>query len=102
MPSRPRAPDEPYELLKAFRELFEDRLYNHRKSTLGDYVASRFYEDLLSTDKSPKLVERINAGERVVNAKNVMTGKKARRGDGTFGELVPVAGPVTLPDAKSP
>jgi len=33
--------------------------------------------------------------ERVVNMRNVMTGKPARRGDGTFGELVPAAVAVT-------
>jgi hypothetical protein len=29
--------------------------------------------------------------ERVVNVRNIMTGKPGRRGDGTFGELVPAA-----------
>src|SRR5207253_9378489 len=52
-------------------------------------------EDLAAIDKSVKLVERVQRHERVVNMKNVMTGKPARRGDGTFGELVPAAVAVT-------
>src|SRR5207248_3482895 len=74
-----------------FRGLFEGKPYRHRASNLGDLVASQIYEDLISLDKSAKLVERVQHHERVVNLKNLMTGKPGRRGDGTFGELVPSA-----------
>jgi hypothetical protein len=78
-------------LLKTFRGLFEGTQYLHRKSNLGDLVAIEFYEDLVSLAKSSKLPARIAAHDRVINLRNVTVGKSARRGDGTFGELVPSA-----------
>jgi hypothetical protein len=86
---------EKYALLRTFRSLFEGKPYLHRKSNLGDLVASQLYEDLVAINKSEKLVERVQHHERVVNVRNVMTGKPGRRGDGTFGELVPAAVAVT-------
>jgi hypothetical protein len=84
-----------YALLKAFRSLFEGTRYKHRKSNLGDFVASQLYEDLVVLNKSSNLVQRVRAHERVVNLRNITTGKPARRGDGTFGEIVPTAVAVT-------
>jgi hypothetical protein len=86
---------EKYALLRTFRGLFEGKPYLHRKSNLGDLVASQLYEDLVSINKSAKLVERVQHHERVVNLRNIMTGKPGRRGDGTFGELVPAAIAIT-------
>src|SRR5438045_609405 len=83
--------DEKYALLRTFRGVFEGKPYLHRKSNLGDLVASQLYEDLIEINKSAKLVERVKHHERVVNGHNIMTGKPRRRGDGTFGELVPAA-----------
>ena len=82
---------EKYALLRTFRGLFEGKAYLHRKSNLGDLVASQLYEDLVAIDKSAKLVARVKHHERVVNVRNIMTGKPGRRGDGTLGELVPAA-----------
>jgi hypothetical protein len=87
--------DENYALLRTFRSLFEGKPYRHRIANLGDLVASQLYEDLVALGKSAKLVERVQHHERVVNLKNLMTGKPARRGDGTFGELVPAAMAIT-------
>lgn len=86
---------ERYALLRTFRGLFEGSPYRHRIANLGDLVASQLYEDLVALGKSAKLVDRVQHHERVVNLKNVMTGKPSRRGDGTFGELVPAAVAVT-------
>ena len=86
---------EKYALLRTFRGLFEEKPYLHRKSNLGDLVASQLYEDLIAINKSSKLVERVQHHERVVNLRNIMTGRPGRRGDGTFGELVPAAIAVT-------
>jgi len=83
--------DENSALLRTFRGLFEGKPYRHRIANLGDLVASHLYEDLAALGKSAKLVERVEHHERVVNLKNLMTGKPGRRGDGTFGELVPAA-----------
>lgn len=87
--------EEKYALLRTFRSLFEGKPYRHRIANLGDLVASHLYEDLVTLDKSPKLTERVRHHERVVNLRNLMTGKPGRRGDGTFGELVPAAVAVT-------
>jgi hypothetical protein len=80
-----------YALLKAFRSLFQNNPYRHRNPNLGDYVASQLYEDLVALGKSSKLTDRVHSHERIVNLRNVAVGKPARRGDGTFGEIVPAA-----------
>lgn len=79
-------------LLDTFRGLFEGKPYKHRDSSLGDLVAVEFYEDLVAIGKSTKLPKRVADHDRVINLKNVVIGRKARRGDGTLGELVPMAG----------
>lgn len=84
-----------YKLLSAFRGLFEGTIYKHRDSSLGDYVASCLYEDLYRLGRSTKLRSRIEQGTRVVNAQNKTVGIARRRGDGTFGELVPAAVAIT-------
>ncbi len=78
-------------LLNTFQGLFKGTKYLHRQSNLGDLVAIEFYEDLVAIGKSAKLPARVAAHDRVINLKNVTVGKKARRGDGTLGELVPSA-----------
>lgn len=78
-------------LLDSFQGLFDGTQYLHRKSNLGDIVAAEFFEDLVAVDKSKKLAKRVESHDRVINLRNVTIGKSARRGDGTFGELVPSA-----------
>ena len=87
--------EEKYALLRTFRSLFEGKPYRHRIANLGDLVASHLYEDLVTLNKSAKLIERVRHHERVVNLRNLMTGKPGRRGDGTFGELVPAVVALT-------
>ena len=72
-----------------FRQLFEGVRYNHRASTNGDKVARCLYEDLLGVGRSRALCTRIAEHRCVVNKQNRRRGIKARRGDGTFGELIP-------------
>jgi hypothetical protein len=84
-----------YALLKAFRSLFDGTAYFHRDSSLGDKVAGFLYEDLHNLNKSPKLRQRIAGRSWVVNRQNRTVGVARRRGDGTFGELVPVAVAIT-------
>lgn len=82
-----------YALLNSFRGLFEGKPYLHRDSSLGDRVAVCLYEDLYALGKSSKFRQHVDLQERVVNAGNVTVGVNRRRGDGTFGELVPSASP---------
>lgn len=83
-----------YFLLHAFRGLFEGHEYRHRRSNLGDWVAMHFYEDLHALGRSKKYVHRVDTGQSVVNVQNRRQGIKARRGDGSFGEIVPQVDPI--------
>jgi hypothetical protein len=48
------------------------------------------YEDLIAIDRSPKLIDAVvSRRERVLNVQNKRRGVAARRGDGTFGEIIP-------------
>lgn len=87
-----------FRLLDAFRGLFDGTKYEHRRSNLGDYVASFLYEDLFALGRSPKLLERVNAARAVVNVANLTVGRQARRGDGTFGDAVPGVAALVVPD----
>lgn len=87
-----------YRLLTEFRRLFEGKIYRHRDSSQGDYVAMHLYEDLVTINRSPKLIEAaINRQDRVLNVQNKHRGVAARRGDGTFGEIIPDETPITDP-----
>jgi hypothetical protein len=87
-----------YRLLDAFRQTFEGTRYLHRNSGLGDFIAMNLYEDLYALAKSARLVSRIAQRERVVNTRNQRRGVIVRRGDGTFGEIVP--GVIAVQDPR--
>src|SRR5688500_3431000 len=55
------------------------------------------YEDLFDLGRSPKLKTRINNRETVLNSQNSRKGIKARRGDGTLGEIIPHANAIVDP-----
>jgi len=93
---RPAQPE--YRLPTEFRRLFEDKVYKHRDSSQGDFVAMHLYEDLITVNRSPKLIEAaITRKDRVLNVQNKRRGVAARRGDGTFGEIIP--GETAIADA---
>jgi hypothetical protein len=83
--------------LTEFQNLFDGKAYFHRNSSLGDFVAIHLYEDLVVLNKSDKLKTRVSTKEWVLNTANKRQGIRARRGDGTFGELVPNEMPITDP-----
>jgi hypothetical protein len=87
-----------YRLLSEFERLFSGRVYKHRVSNQGDFIAIHFYEDLFAIERSPKLATGITQRQRVVNAQNRRRGIDARRGDGTFGEIIPGVIPVLEPE----
>jgi hypothetical protein len=78
-----------YRLLEAFRGSFEGCKYIHRNQGIGNFIASHLYEDLLAVNRSPEFVSRVQADSDVVNTANRIFGRKGRRGDGTFGQLIP-------------
>jgi hypothetical protein len=69
--------------------------YRHRNSTQGDSIAVRLYEDLFDVGRSRAYVERVSSGLCVLNAQNKRHGVSARRGDGSFGEIVPNEPPAS-------
>jgi len=89
-----------YRLLTEFRGLFEGKKYEHRRSNLGDFVAMHLYEDLVSVNKSQKYVISVTDMSRVLNVQNKRKGVDARRGDGTFGELIVGEEPQVDPGYK--
>ena len=52
------------------------------------------YEDLGELGRSKKYTERIEIGISVLNTHNERRGVKARRGDGSFGEIIPTSSAV--------
>ena len=88
-----------YRLLTEFRRLFEGKIYKHRDSSQGDFVAMHLYEDLIAINRSPKLIAAaIERRDRVLNVQNKRRGIEARRGDGTFGEIIPGETPISDPE----
>jgi len=58
----------------------------------------QLYEDLVSINRSPKLNDAaIKRKDCVLNVQNKRRGVAARRGDGTFGEIIPGETPVIDP-----
>jgi hypothetical protein len=86
-----------YRLLKEFKGLFNGVKYEHRRSNLGDFVAMHLYEDLSAMRSSDKFVISATNKSRVLNASNKRRGVEARRGDGTFGELIVGEEPLVDP-----
>jgi len=57
-----------------------------------------FYEDLLTIHRSARLTEGVlGRKDRVLNVENRRRGVIARRGDGTFGEIIPGEAPIPDP-----
>jgi hypothetical protein len=54
------------------------------------------YEDLVAIRRSTKLAAAVRQRRRVLNVQNRRRGVEARRGDGTFGEIIP--GEVAIVD----
>jgi len=86
-----------FRVLDEFQGLFEGAKYRHRDSSRGDWVAQHLYEDLSALGRSREFRPRVDAREHVLNVQNKRRGIKARRGDGTFGELLPGIVPVIDP-----
>lgn len=86
-----------YRLLTEFQNLFEGKAYLHRNSSFGDFVAMHLYEDLVTLNRSTKLKSRVDSKDWVINTENKRQGVRARRGDDTFGEIVPDEKPIVDP-----
>jgi hypothetical protein len=85
-----------YRLLERFEQTFLGAPYRHRNPQLGNYIADRLFDDLLVVDPAGTYAQRVAARSRVLNPKGRSPGVTARRGDGSFGELIPNAVPVVI------
>lgn len=81
-------------LLAHFESLFRGKPYLHRVSTHGDRLAREFYEDLYLAKAMSDFSTRVDADEVAYALTNKIIGKRGRRGDGAFGEVVPYAGSI--------
>ncbi len=78
-----------FRMLDAFRALFEGKRYLHRSSGQGDRISRELYEDLYNIKRSAKFNNSVDQEIRGLNLRNIRQGVSARRGDGTFGALIP-------------
>jgi hypothetical protein len=87
-----------FRLLGEFRRLFAGHVYRHRASNQGDFVAIHLYEDLVEIRRSRRYTDAVlKRRDRVLNIQNRRRGVRARRGDATFGEIIPGETPVIEP-----
>lgn len=86
-----------YRLLERFEATFTDGPYRHRNSSLGNQVANFLYDDLYDLGKSALYGNRVDLHTRVLNRAAKSPGIRARRGDGSFGEIVPGAQAAVVP-----
>jgi hypothetical protein len=95
---RPPQVQPEFRLLAEFRRLFEGQVYRHRASNQGDFVAIHLYEDPVTINRSQRYCDAaLNRRDRVLNVQNRRRGVRARRGDATFGEIIPGETPTIEP-----
>jgi len=78
-----------FKLLAKFEQTFRDGPYLHRNSQIGNRIADYLIDDLYDLDPTSQLHRDVDNGRVALNPKGVSPGLKARRGDGSFGPIVP-------------
>jgi hypothetical protein len=78
-----------FKLLAKFEDTFRGDRYIHRNSQLGNRVADYLFDDLYDLQSDSKFRQDVDAGKVALNPKGISPGLKARRGDGSFGPVVP-------------
>lgn len=78
-----------FRLLERFEATFAEGPYLHRNSQLGNRIADFLFDDLYELDAASKFRSDVDSGRAALNPKGVSPGLKARRGDGSFGPIVP-------------
>lgn len=86
-----------YRLLIEFEALFKGKQFLHRRPNQGDWLAAQLYEDLVMLGRSTSLLKGVETHRLAINSGNKIVGMAARRGDGTFGELVPNVAAIVIP-----
>lgn len=78
-----------FRLLARFEQTFREGPYLHRDSQVGNRIADFLFDDLYLVSDSSKLRRDVDAGLVALNPKGISPGLRARRGDGSFGPIVP-------------
>ncbi len=89
-----------FALLRQFEATFRNGPYIHRNSQLGNRIADYLYEDLYALALSSKFNDRVDARSHVLNPKGISPGIRARRGDGSFGDLIPGSRPIIVSEFR--
>jgi hypothetical protein len=78
-----------YRLLSQFEQTFRNGPYLHRNSQLGNRIGDCLFDDLYELQPDSRLHHDVDNGRVALNPKGVSPGLRARRGDGSFGPLLP-------------
>lgn len=78
-----------FKLLAKFEETFRDRQYLHRNSQLGNRIADYLFDDMYELSADSRFRRDVDLGVAALNPKGVSPGVSSRRGDGSFGPVVP-------------
>jgi hypothetical protein len=83
------ASDKAFMLLAKFEETFREGPYLHRNSQVGNRIADYLFDDLYLLSEDSRFRKDVDAKRVALNPKGVSPGLKARRGDGSFGPVIP-------------
>jgi hypothetical protein len=86
-----------FQLLSKVEDTFKGRRYIHRDSQIGNRIADYLFDDLYALRQSSRFRADVDAMEAALNPKGISPGLKARRGDGSFGPVVPGHAPRARP-----
>lgn len=86
-----------FKLLMKFEDTFRDRIYLHRNSQLGNRIADYLFDDLYDLQDDSKFRKDVESRRVALNPKGISPGVKARRGDGSFGPIIPGHSPLPYP-----
>ena len=78
-----------FRLLAKFEETFRRGPYFHRNSQIGNRIADFLFDDLYLVAEQSQLRRDVDAGRAALNPKGIHPGVRSRRGDGSFGPIVP-------------
>jgi hypothetical protein len=76
-------------LLSKFEDTFRQGPYIHRNSQLGNRIADYLFDDLYELQTDSRFRRDVDADRIALNPRGISPGLKARRGDGSFGPIVP-------------
>lgn len=85
------------DLLAKFESTFRGKPYRHRNSQLGNRIADFLFDDLYNLQADSRFRQDVDADRSALNPKGRSPGLKARRGDGSFGPVVPGHMPTLFP-----